>query len=326
MSKSIYVLSVALLADLAGAQNAQLKAIQDKVFAARKTGNAATMVAANVSAREQVAKLIEGNQLSTGAEFLQAARSYPTSGELKDQEVHYELLLSALIMGERDARKDIMAGWDEVQVATSRPRPFGVEKILGSEGNTGKYRIEPTAKCIRDALADPEGFSKSHGDKDNADIKALVDADQAARQVDFSKLTPEELVKIERTDLDRQHKIRELIEKGAPNTAADFESCALVLQHGEDWNDYRFAHELCLAAIALGSKELAPWLAGASYDRMLRRASYPQRFCTQYFNEDLSSGYKLSEYSCYGICDAERKAVVHASLAEALARAKTLGN
>ena len=58
-------------------------------------------------------------------------------------------------------------------------------------------------------------------------------------------------------------------------------NAATVLQHGGTPDNYRLAHELSIAAIALGDTS-ALWLVSRSYDRMLLSMGHRQRLNTQY--------------------------------------------
>ena len=79
----------------------------------------------------------------------------------------------------------------------------------------------------------------------------------------------------------RQTRTLELIEEGAPKTGRDMHNAATVLQHGGSPENYRLAHELSIAAIALGDTT-ARWLVSRSYDRMLLSMGHRQRLNTQY--------------------------------------------
>ena len=58
-------------------------------------------------------------------------------------------------------------------------------------------------------------------------------------------------------------------------------NAATVLQHGGTPENHRLAHELSIAAIALGDTS-ALWLVSRSYDRMLLSMGHRQRLNTQY--------------------------------------------
>jgi hypothetical protein len=72
-----------------------------------------------------------------------------------------------------------------------------------------------------------------------------------------------------------------LIADGVPVTGRDFGNAAVVLQHGQSPDDFRLAHELTIAAVALGDTS-AVWLLSRSYDRLLLSMGHRQRLNTQY--------------------------------------------
>lgn len=152
---------------------------------------------------------------------------------------------------------------------------------------------------------------------DDPEIARLMDADQADRRpgaggIDWAKVKPRDDARLAR--------IKELYRAGALHSPNDYQSAALVLQHGGTPEDYLLAHELCVIAAARGADD-ALWLAAASEDRFLMNLDRPQRFGTQYRREPRLTGlyalYRVSE----DVTDAERIAMHTPPLAEALARA-----
>ena len=111
---------------------------------------------------------------------------------------------------------------------------------------------------------------------DNADMAAIVAADQAIRS--GGPVDAQEMI---RTDAERRGQTRALIEQGALTTANDFYAAALVYQHGGAPDDYLLAHVLAVRALALGRKD-AEWLAAASLDRYLNNIGRSQVYGTQY--------------------------------------------
>ena len=82
-------------------------------------------------------------------------------------------------------------------------------------------------------------------------------------------------------DPNRRERTLRLVADGIPATGRDMHNAATVLQHGGTADDYRLAHELAIAAVALGDTS-AVWLVSRSYDRMLLSMGHRQRLNTQY--------------------------------------------
>jgi hypothetical protein len=82
-------------------------------------------------------------------------------------------------------------------------------------------------------------------------------------------------------DITRRARVMELYKSGQLLTGDDFFHAALVLQHGQEPEDFLLCHELCVAAIIKGNVP-ARWLAAASEDRFLMNLGRPQRFGTQF--------------------------------------------
>ncbi len=118
---------------------------------------------------------------------------------------------------------------------------------------------------------------------DNAEMKALFDADQAVR----AGLKPEQVadrafvLKMIADDRQRRATVRELLDRGALQTGEDFYAAAFVFQHGSTAEDYLLAHSLAMAAMAKGKAE-ANWIAAATLDRYLQKVGQKQIYGTQY--------------------------------------------
>src|SRR5207248_1287567 len=169
-------------------------------------------------------------------------------------------------------------------------------------------------KCITEVMTDPAKAREAAATaKNNDELKTIVDADQAARNV---KMTPDNLKKMGQEDKARSARVREIIAKGDLHTAQDFAAASLVLQHGDVYASYALAHELSLCALLLGDKNSA-WLLAATYDRMLNASGHDQRFGTQYRG---ISAAKLTEVDTVGINDTERTAMHCPTLEKARTR------
>jgi hypothetical protein len=146
---------------------------------------------------------------------------------------------------------------------------------------------------------------------DSLEIKRLYDADQKARQGDFSKFTIKDFERFAREDRMRLARARQILLKGTIYTGADFERIAFIFQHSDRFSDYATAHELGVCAFLLGNKA-ASWIAGAAYDRMMLRGSYPQRFGTQFYIINGKTIFDNIDESA--INDTMRKAVIRKTL------------
>jgi hypothetical protein len=112
---------------------------------------------------------------------------------------------------------------------------------------------------------------------DNAEMQAIFDADQAARNdpvgIDWSV--------VGREDAERRRRTRELLDAGGLKSGTDFYNAAFVFQHGEAPNDYLLAHSLAVAAVARERAD-ASWIAAATLDRYLQSIGQKQIFGTQF--------------------------------------------
>jgi hypothetical protein len=79
----------------------------------------------------------------------------------------------------------------------------------------------------------------------------------------------------------RRAQVRAMLAKGEVQTAEDFHDAALLFQHGENADDYLFAHILAVEAVIKGD-DTSKWLAAATLDRYLQSINQPQVFGTQY--------------------------------------------
>lgn len=160
--------------------------------------------------------------------------------------------------------------------------------------------------------------------EDSPALKRMYIEDQADRQgtIDWSKVAPR--------DAERRWKTLAMYRAGTVRTGNDYIRAAMVLQHGEG-DDQLLAHEMCVAALALGNagkseRTLAVWLAAASEDRWLDHIGRKQRFATQYGSKSLPDGtmgpVTLKPVEVSGVTDAHRKAMSCPSLSEAKAREK----
>jgi hypothetical protein len=110
------------------------------------------------------------------------------------------------------------------------------------------------------------------------EIAALVKADQAVRK--FKTPPPKEAWdKIRIGDLARESRIRGLLQEELVATKEDFAGAALILQHGEEPEDFELARELAIIACFKGGVHSLPALAE---DRFLSTIGRKQRFGSQF--------------------------------------------
>ncbi|ACB74561.1 hypothetical protein [Opitutus terrae] len=274
-------------------------------------------------------RLVESNTLSSGEEFYRAARLAPPLTGFREVRVEYELMLTAVAKDHLPAEATLPAAWDSLQQALGRPLRFDAWQLSARNPDNEQFSLEAAPKVIRGVWQNPaiarEAAKKT---EDNAEVKAIVDADQAARG-NWSKLSQDELLKMAEQDQQRNKRIRAIVSEGGLHTAEDFARAALVMQHSSGFAGYRLAHELAISAMLLGDRKMGRWLVAATYDRMLNSVGHVQRFGTQ-GRRTLVHGSQpvLDEVDERGICDGERQALGCPTLAEkranfATRRAKT---
>ncbi|MEA2554300.1 MAG: hypothetical protein QOJ65_2476 [Fimbriimonadaceae bacterium] len=233
---------------------------------------------------KKVDELIKTDALHTGADFYVASlEAGDVMNFLEHQELAHELAITSLLLDEPNAPALVARSWDRLITATGRLPRLGTTFSYDFEKKTPiPAPLDPDAiSSIAQVLLNPEEAKKTANSatdsKELADIRA---ADQKEREGDMSKpMSDEESMAWSKRDRDRQARVLEILKAGGAKNAKDYEAAALVLQHSSKFEGYELAHELCLASLALGSKEAA-WLVSRTYDRMLLAAGYRQRYGT----------------------------------------------
>jgi hypothetical protein len=153
--------------------------------------------------------------------------------------------------------------------------------------------------------------------RDNEEVRRLHDADQADRaladgsQIDWAVVLPRDQARLSR--------VMELFAGGGLRTANDYYRAAMVLQHGNEPEDFLLAHEFCVVAIVLGKNDKETrWLAASAEDRFLMNIGRPQRFGTQFHSAD-GGPWKLYQVDP-AVTDALRALMGTHPLADAKAR------
>ena len=112
----------------------------------------------------------------------------------------------------------------------------------------------------------------------NKELALIFEADQADRKLPVKEI---DWQVVSKRDGRRLARVKELYQEGQLETGRDWFRAAVVLQHSQSPDDHLLAHEMCIAALALGEKGAAS-LAAATEDRFLRGISRKQRFGTQF--------------------------------------------
>jgi hypothetical protein len=116
---------------------------------------------------------------------------------------------------------------------------------------------------------------------------------------------PLDLAWIGARDRERREKTKALIEGGRLQNAEDFNEAAFLFQHGNDYVEVGFAHELALKAYAMDPEGLAfGWTVAATLDRYLWFRCRPQIYGTQFQITD--GRYTIEPIDSDLIDDAER--------------------
>jgi hypothetical protein len=228
-------------------------------------------------ARARVQSMIAADELRTPSDFFVASMlSTDLTGFFESRRVSHELALVSLVLGHPDAIKRVALTWD------------GLNLSMGSGQRIGSYKRDgvpidmdevPAPTVIRQLLADVAAARRRAGaTANNRELQTLRDADQEDRT------DPIDRAKMERMSVNdpiRRERTLRLIADGVPATGRDFHNAATVLQHGQSPNDFKLAHELTIAALALGDSSAVEMLA-RSYDRLLLKLGHRQRMNTQY--------------------------------------------
>jgi hypothetical protein len=157
---------------------------------------------------------------------------------------------------------------------------------------------------------------------DDVEVTRLCAEDQADRQpqpgeaIDWKAVGPRDAARLAR--------IKELYRAGSLHSGPDFHHAALVLQHGNDPEDFLLAHELCVVAVAKGEQD-ALWLCAASEDRFLMNIARPQRFATQYRSDKPGEPMHLYQVG-EGVTDELRAAFRTPSLKQAREREELINS
>lgn len=136
-------------------------------------------------------------------------------------------------------------------------------------------------------------------------FKKLYDEDVAEKWgVNWNTITDKERQKIDANDRMRREKVLELSKKGEIQSGLDYHHAALIMQHGETTEDYKLAHKFTAKALELGD-ETVRWLFAATLDRYLLSSGKPQKYGTQ-FKQNENSEWELAHPIDPDVTDEER--------------------
>ena len=289
---------------------ADLKSALDSVMK-RQPIDAAAYTALIDKSRARVAELIAHDELRTASDFFVASMLFtdPT-GFFENSRVQHELALVSLVLGHPDAMRRVALSWDGLNWSMGRGQRLGSYMRDGVATNMDPV---PAPQVIRDLFKDPAAArARAARATNNAELQRMRDEDQADRSGTMDQATLERLHTNDSLHLARTLR---LVADGVPATGRDMHNAATVLQHGGTPDNYRLAHELSIAAIALGDTT-ALWLVSRSYDRMLLSMGHRQRLNTQYGGASLTT-VKLSPLDTTAVNDRIRLALGSRRLADA---------
>ncbi len=112
---------------------------------------------------------------------------------------------------------------------------------------------------------------------DNPQMAQIVEADQNDRKDAIHA----DSQKVGKADSERRIATASLLHEGKLHTGHDFESAALIFQHGVTSDDYLLAHVLAMVAISKGQTG-AVWISAATLDRYLQSIHQSQVLGTQF--------------------------------------------
>ena len=147
----------------------------------------------------------------------------------------------------------------------------------------------PAASAVTTAGEEPPRLSAAEVSDELARLFAEDQSDRLSApfgQIDWAAVGPRDAARLAR--------VKQLCQSQTFSAGMDYYHAAGVLQHAHDPDDHLMAHELCVVAVSK-SVEQAKWLAAASEDRYLMNIGRPQRFGTQYRNDNPDGEWRLYE-------------------------------
>jgi len=291
----------------------QLADLQTQVTAALKLPWAEQDKALSKTNTELL-KLAEGDLLKSAQDYRVASGILrETTPDLLVAQARYELAYTAVILGDKVARKSLASCWDALLMDLGRHRPMGAVTVRDPAMLVGHWIQEPAPEAIIRVFSDKQ--TSNPDAKDNPEVAKMFEEDQKVRQGGMS--SPEAIKKMILEDATRLKRIKELVAENKLTTANDYYAGAFLYQHGQAFEEYQMAHQLAVCSLLLGKND-AKWIGAASYDRMLCSAGHLQRWATQF--RVRGGETTLNPCGDKGINESERKIVVGVTMAEAKKR------
>jgi len=161
-------------------------------------------------------------------------------------------------------------------------------------------------------LISPYGVAQTES---NDQLKAAYEEDQIDRKHGSLSLY---------RDAQRIKLVKTLLEQKKLNSAEDYYRAALIMQHGQESDDYKQAMTLAKKAVLLKpSHKQARWLACAAEDRYLHSIGQPQVWGTQFVG---AFEYSLEPFDRHAKTDQERIANHVPPLQEILQQLQAMNN
>jgi hypothetical protein len=203
------------------------------------------------------------------------------------------LLQFSIISGKGERHPVASSNWHEGALELKDPSPakgdnaftFSVKPIDKTHVDFTLFPSSPNLRMERSTdeprLADDWDSKRTYTQddfaSDNDQMSEIVAKDQMDRK---DAVTPPQ-EEVRRADRERRIETLSLLRQGALHTGHDFESAALVFQHGVTPDDYLLAHALAMVAVSKGQTG-AVWISAATLDRYLQSIHQPQVFGTQF--------------------------------------------
>ncbi|RYG41329.1 hypothetical protein EON79_20995 [bacterium] len=295
------LLSALLSVQTASADNPKLAPL---VAAEKAAGNEYLgRMRTSVRAMRALRTMMDADELRTANDFHTASGLVFNVPAYEGRLLAHEFAMTALMLGKKESGPRVKLTWDRLQHNGGHPTRFGA--MTGRPDKDGTRTIlDPDPDGPPPIIAQVLGGTAPEPAAENAELKALMEADQADRQ---NLKTAADWDRMADNDVPRRARVLAILREGKASSGADLYDAALVLQHGTGYRDYMLAHELCLGAIARGYAEAA-WLVSRTYDRMLENGGHAQRYATQSMGDAGGQSFFIVSTDLPGPSDTMRKA------------------
>lgn len=251
------------------------------------------LVAEDDKRLKRTRQLIAKGALVSGQDFAHAAMIYQHGGTALDALMAHDLAVIALIKGNGQAQWLAAASLDRYLRGIGEPQRFGTQS-RGLPG--GEMQLEAVDPKVPDSLRRIFGVpALAHAMTRPAppypaqapqDPAAVQEFDQmiSNAEADMSAATSGKLdvdwAAINGRALARRERLRTLLGQDQLRTAREYYHAAMMMQSGDEPDDFLTAHDLAVAAIGKGDARAAR-VAAESLDRFLMRTGRLQRYATQ---------------------------------------------